>query len=442
MREEFILFVRLKTAAGICVVWMLSSIGLANQPWQPPSVLIDSHLPDELTNIRVRIFPHKRNFPPQFKDQVFDRFRVESDEPCTVYDAVGNLERQAHTVITRVKSISFDALRLRDTVWVNCTGPYKLVREGVGLPSFTYLGPLQIKSVKRQDRQVLQAVIYLSIEQYLKGVVPSEVMAGWPMETLKSQAVAARTYAIFHMNNTREAARHPDFDVDDTVVYQAFTGLNSEHPRTNQAVEETKGQILMFGDKVIQAYYHADSGGVTASAAHAFKMEVPYCKAKQESYRKDLVRSEWQVQLPLGAINQKFAALGHIHIQNPISEILAETVRRSPSGRVKGIDVKLRDGSVIHLGIEKWKRAIALNSSLFEVKVQMTPSETLVTFDGRGSGHGVGLNQMGAKVLADHYGWTYDQILKFYYTGIKVCSIGSEKREERTVEPCAGLSDT
>ncbi len=101
----------------------------------------------------------------------------------------------------------------------------------------------------------------LPLEDYLKGVVPSEMPSKWNTEALRAQAIAARSYAVA----TRTAGKHASkgFDLVDTTADQAYGGASAEKATTTKAVEDTRGIVLVQDKKVLPTYYHASSGGQT-----------------------------------------------------------------------------------------------------------------------------------------------------------------------------------
>ena len=113
------------------------------------------------------------------------------------------------------------------------------------------------------------------LEDYLKGVVPSEMPSKWNLEALKAQAIAARSYAVA----TKTAGKHASkgFDLVDTTADQAYGGASAEKARTSQAVDDTKGIVLVQDKRVLPTYYHASSGGQTKvwSSGSSFLQSVP-----------------------------------------------------------------------------------------------------------------------------------------------------------------------
>ncbi|MDD3594440.1 MAG: SpoIID/LytB domain-containing protein [Candidatus Gastranaerophilales bacterium] len=115
----------------------------------------------------------------------------------------------------------------------------------------------------------------IDLELYLLGVVPAEMPSGWNFEAHKAQAIAARSYAVANLG--KRAAR--GYDLKDTPEDQAYGGANSETKRTNNAVIETQGQVLVCNNKVISAYYHASSGGQTKNSGKVWNQNLPYLKS-------------------------------------------------------------------------------------------------------------------------------------------------------------------
>lgn len=113
------------------------------------------------------------------------------------------------------------------------------------------------------------------LEEYLKGVVPSEMPSKWNMEALKAQAIAARSYAVA----TKNAGKHGSkgFDLVATTADQAYGGASAEKERTSKAVNDTRGIVLVQNQKVIPTYYHASSGGKTKvwNSGSSFLQSVP-----------------------------------------------------------------------------------------------------------------------------------------------------------------------
>lgn len=115
----------------------------------------------------------------------------------------------------------------------------------------------------------------VDIENYLKGVVPSEMPSGWDFEAHKAQAVAARSYALANLGKRASCG----YDLKDTPEDQAYGGASAEAERTNKAVADTCGIVLIYNLKIIPAYYSASAGGQTSSSADVWTRNLPYLQS-------------------------------------------------------------------------------------------------------------------------------------------------------------------
>ncbi|MDD3237640.1 MAG: SpoIID/LytB domain-containing protein [Candidatus Gastranaerophilales bacterium] len=121
----------------------------------------------------------------------------------------------------------------------------------------------------------LTLINYLPLEEYLMGVVPSEMPSKWNAEALKAQAIAARSYAI--ANRGKRASL--GFDLKDNTEDQAYGGATSETTKTNEAVLSTKGIVVTYNKQVIPAYYHASAGGQTSNSGGQWAHNLPYLRS-------------------------------------------------------------------------------------------------------------------------------------------------------------------
>lgn len=115
----------------------------------------------------------------------------------------------------------------------------------------------------------------LSLEEYLQGVVPAEMPSGWEIEAHKAQAIAARSYALANMGKRGKYG----YDLKDTPEDQAYGGASAESARTNQAVNETEGIVLVCQGKIVPAYYSASAGGQTRNAGQVWLHDLPFIKS-------------------------------------------------------------------------------------------------------------------------------------------------------------------
>ena len=138
-------------------------------------------------------------------------------------------------------------------------------------------------------------IITMDIEEYLRGVVPSEVYPSWHAEALKAQAVAARTYGIYHGAGKRT--------IDDTTAYQSYHTSKIDS-RTDAAIAATSGEVLTYNSKIIDAVFSESNGGTCVSAAQQWGSSIPYLIAKADSWTKASGQPKAGMALDLASMGQ------------------------------------------------------------------------------------------------------------------------------------------
>ncbi|MDQ7821657.1 MAG: SpoIID/LytB domain-containing protein [Candidatus Eremiobacteraeota bacterium] len=144
-------------------------------------------------------------------------------------------------------------------------------QDAISVNGKAYRGKIAV--IKRKPESFI-IVNHVDIEDYLAGVLGGEVSASWPPESLKAQAVAARTYVLYK----KEHPRDKDFDVFCTTQDQVYSGLAGEVPALMGAVRDTRGQVIFYQDKVIKAYYHSTCGGHTEDGSEVFPQDGAFLK--------------------------------------------------------------------------------------------------------------------------------------------------------------------
>ena len=252
---------------------------------------------------------------------------------------------------------------------------------------------------------------HLSIDEYINGVLAEEMPASWPLEALKAQAVAARTYAF----RSRERHRSSGYDVCTTTHCQVYGGVDAETSATRTAVSATAGQVLTYAGDVAETLFHSDSGGMTESRDELWGDGVPYLVPVKEDVQGT---SPWQVTFLEADFLKKLTAAG-----KDVGNL--KKIELSPLAIGKGDAYRTSSGRVSHLEIQGSKKTLnltgsemrsifGLKSTLFEVRYE----KGRVVISGFGSGHGLGLSQHGAQRLAGRM--KYDAILAHYYPGTKL----------------------
>ena len=242
----------------------------------------------------------------------------------------------------------------------------------------------------------------VELEEYVGGVLAGEISPSWPLEALKAMAVCARTFAANKVLANFNNYYHLTSEVNDQVYR---TGLWQNESFT-RAVTETQGEVLTYAENLAQVYYCASSGGYTASSASVWGKDFPYLKASADPYSTEDPYTSWKLVLNPADF------LRALHLSGTLKNIAI--LKRDESNRVQELKISLQDKDYKKTGrmLRDELGSNRLCSTLFEVRME----NGRVIFNGRGWGHGVGLSQWGAKKMAEQ-GYTYDQILKFYFPG-------------------------
>ena len=257
------------------------------------------------------------------------------------------------------------------------------------------------------DSEIL-VVNVLGIEKYLNSVVGSEMPTKWPIEALKAQAIASRTYALKQKGNNL-------FDIDSTQKNQVYNGLESRTYKTIRAVKSTRSLVLTYKNKLINALFHSSSGGMTENSQDVWKNKYPYLSSVKD-FDKNNPKFRWQKKISSNELINLFPKIGSL--KN--IEILDIT----STGRVKNLKLIGTYGSDQISGVDFRKR-LGLNSNFIRFKFfeeelnNNTPQKKGLIVFGQGSGHGVGMSQWGAKYLASR-GQKAERILKHFYKGVQV----------------------
>ena len=254
----------------------------------------------------------------------------------------------------------------------------------------------------------LLLVNQLEIEDYIRGVLYHEVSNRWPMESLKAQAVAARSYAMYQvkMNLGKE------FDLTNDVYSQVYGGRSGERYRTNLAVDQTKGVVLLYQGKVLPAYFHATCGGHTEDGKELWpRQDLAPLKGVRCIYCRESPHYFWKQNLTHKDIQDRLNA--HGYKIGAVDDVAI--TQRDVTDRIQTLLITDHDGKQITISGKDFREAIGPNvirSNNYYVVMQ----EEDCDFFGKGWGHGVGMCQWGAQGMAS-LGFTYDKILKFYYPG-------------------------
>ena len=321
-----------------------------------------------------------------------DSIKIGSSTDAIVRDASGKQLGKLDPMSALAAKLNGDTITLADRV-----GAGELIIEPqddgyVWIGDRWYRGTTQL--ILQEDG--ITAINHVGLEQYLYSVVGAEAVSSWPIEALKAQAVAARSYALYKQSRESNGI----YDVDTTVGTQVYKGLDSEYTTTHEAVNSTFGQVMTYDNEVILAAFHSSSGGYTENVEDVWSSPLPYLRAVVD-YDQESPVFEWQQVIPVSKIQSLVAGIGRIKGLQPTT--------MTPRGRVVTMKVTGDRGSTIVSG-KDLRKVLDLRSTLFRVS---TDGENL-SIKGRGFGHGLGLSQWGAYYLAQK-GINYHQILAHYY---------------------------
>jgi stage II sporulation protein D len=341
---------------------------------------------------------------------------------------------------------------------------------------YRYYGGFQYT---RKDGKDLTVINFLSMDDYIKGVIPYEMNAEWPLEALKAQAVAARTYTAAHLGHHGANG----FDLCCEVDCQAYRGVNAAGPRSDQAVDETSGIYMTYDGEYVNAFYHSSDGGATENSENVFNEALPYLKGKRDEYEAyvDTGHDSWSFVYTaeeitsilrmknyrcadIVSITPTYTAMGNIYSlkftdANGVTWVFSKdragsvlysktykkytysqrfTVRNADDPVTEesyfaagGEGVNVLPESVFIVSGDGGVLSLTGSGSVTALTAQGTEAVSLngrsgakitaqrYLIQGSGWGHNVGMIQYGAKAMAE-LGMSYLDILNFYYEGADI----------------------
>lgn len=331
-----------------------------------------------------------------------------------------------------------------------------------------YRGRMEIG---RYGNSGVTAVNVLPLEEYLYGVVASEMSYTWPMEALKAQAVCARGYALLTAGAGSSGSLNSGYKISDTTLHQAYRGYGAEQKATTRAVDLTRGETVCYENQVVKTYYFSTSGGSTEAVEDVWGSNISYLQSVTDLYEDEPAKKPWLVTMTRSEILSRVQSKEGKQIGSIVS-IKPEI--KTQSGRVYSLRIEGTKGSITLdqgqvrslLGLYSTKfRVISYGEQPDKVYVQGadgvktrrisqsyvvsgskrteradTSQEQFIVlsagnrtgfaqegpnskesyvFAGTGYGHGVGMSQSGAKGMAEA-GYDYKEILAHYFTGTTV----------------------
>ena len=342
---------------------------------------------------------------------------------------------------------------------------------------YRYYGGFQYQRIDGENMNIIN---FVTMDDYIKGVIPYEMNAEWPIEALKAQAVAARTYTAAHLNHHSNNG----FDLCCEVDCQTYRGVNASDINSDRAVDETSGIYMTYEGQYVNAFYFSSDGGATEDCENVFNDPLSYLRGKPDPYEAniDTGHDSWSFVYTadeitailrlkkyncgqIVSVTPTYTSMGNIYSlkftdvngvnwvfskDRAGSILYTQTYRKytySQRFTVTDADAPAEDGSYYVAGGEGGVSLIP--EDLFIVSGDGTVSSVsgagnaiLLTADGtesvslhgysggtitasrylvRGSGwgHNVGMSQYGARAMAE-LGYSYKDILSFYYDGVEI----------------------
>ena len=341
-----------------------------------------------------------------------------------------------------------------------------------------YFGGFQFRRVTGGNLTISSAV---TLTDYISCVISQEMSSGWPLEALKAQAVAARSY--YATNLGRHSAN--GIDICGTTHCQAYYGCSGAGEDTTRAARETAGEYLKYNGQVVEAFYYSSNGGGSENSENVWFASLPYLRGVLDFYEADVAglipNYNWTKSFSGEQLRAKLSAAGYTRC----GTVQSVTITKTPTGNVYSMTFLDVNGKSWTISKDNCRIVLGMNSLHFdfadaaasgsaqdtpassgtgplyviggdgtvsqitgpyyvlgedgtvtqggtagETPVPsptpapsgggtLTPANGVFTFRGTGLGHNVGMSQWGAYAMANR-GLTYRDILTFYYTGVTI----------------------
>ena len=248
-------------------------------------------------------------------------------------------------------------------------------------------------------------LLTVELEKYIIGVVAGEMPASFSEEALKAQAIASRTYLINHLQSNNSISNTTDDQVyltKEEMKEKWKDDYDKYYNKIKEAVTATKGLIMYYNNEPIKAYYFSTSNGYTASSISVFNEQKEYLNSVESPFDKD---NSHTIEISKQDFCNK--------LDISCNQISITNIIKDNSNRVSKITINNKEFKGTQV-----RKLLSLRSTDFTFNIKETTIEIIT----KGYGHGVGMSQYGANNMAK-IGYTYEEILKYYYQDIKIDSI-------------------
>ncbi len=252
----------------------------------------------------------------------------------------------------------------------------------------------------------------VDIERYVMGVCACEMIESWPLEALKAQAVAARTFVQKYVRNSVYYYRC-GFDVTADTYCQAYRGNSGIGRNIETAVRETENQYLTYQGSFVEAAYSAADGGATEDAQNVFGNSIPYLRGVNDPYE---AAAAWENPYSAWSVTMTPKQLAELVGLNSVRSV---GVEKSDTGNVIKLELTDADGRKVTLIRDQCRTKLGSRIRNIRYDVEKNAAGNYV-FTGSGFGHNVGMSQWGAYAMAKYYEKDYRFILGFYYSNVGI----------------------
>ena len=287
----------------------------------------------------------------------------------------------------------------------------------------SYLGSIKFK-ISNSSFYLINS---LGIEDYLIGVLPGEMGESFPLEALKAQAVASRTYALNCKNNG-------EYDVTDGISSQVYKGYDASQKKCIQAINETKGEVITYNGNFINAVYSASDGGYTEAAENVWSSSLPYLIARKDDFDAANENCAYYSKIVNYSDSDIDSFIKKRHSDwndKQFVKIDVNNIKTFESGRISSLPIVFIDSNnttqTKTIGKEEARSFFDLLSARYMVTSyeNSTTGGNIYSFNVKGYGHGVGLSQWGSYYRAINGNQNYKDILNFYYYNTVLQNISS-----------------
>ncbi len=253
----------------------------------------------------------------------------------------------------------------------------------------------------------LLIIHHTPLEHYILGTVASEMPTSWPLEALKAQAIAVRTYALEKKYKNLNKTYH----IKNTVLHQVYSGINHINKKVGKAVKLTKGQVIVSKNALIQAIFHSTCGDKTENSQDVWGGYLSYLNSSNCGYCKSSTTYRWERNFDLSILKRNTI--------NSIGNIIdIKIIKKTKSGRSKRIMIIGTNGKQI-INSNKFRSFLGFNNIPSTWFNSIFIKSHRLYIKGKGFGHGVGLCQWGAYGMAKQ-GYNATEIISYYYTDTEI----------------------